>query len=168
MASPTVHPESSSDDGGIQKQKPDKRLALAKNLCSTRGVRLTALRQQVLELLWDTCQPKGAYDLIDALEQKRNRKVAPPTVYRALDFLIDQGFVTKIESRNTYTSCAHPERRHGCLFFICSDCGASVEMEDPGVEQRLAEDAAGLGFQVTGRVIEVQGTCASCLAANVT
>ena len=78
-----------------------------------------------------------------------------------------QGFVSRIESRNAYVPRAHPERRHDCLFCICGDCGASVEPEDPRVGRRLAEDAADLGFRVTRRVVEMQGICASCLAADV-
>ena len=104
--------------------------------------------------------------LIEALKLRNSRPVGPPTVYRALEFLMSQRFVLKIESRNAYVPCAHPERRHDCLFFICSNCGVSAESEDPRVEQLLAEDAAVLGFRVTRRVVEVEGTCGSCIAAG--
>jgi len=145
---------------------PAERVALVADLCAKKGLRLTQVRRQVLELLWEGTCPRGAYELIQALEKRTGRKVAPPTVYRALDFLMAQGFVTKIESSNTYTPCAHPDRPHDCLFFLCSGCGTSMELDDPGLEQRLAEDASRLGFRVTRRVVEVQGTCADCLAAN--
>ena len=124
------------------------------------------MRRQILELLWESGRPTGAYELIEALKLRASRPVGPPTVYRALEFLISQGLVSKIESRNAYVTCAHPERRHDCLFFICSDCGASAELEDLRVEQMLAEDAAALGYRVTRRVVEVEGTCASCIAAG--
>ena len=133
---------------------------------ATRGVQLTELRRQILELLWASGRPTGAYELIETLRLRGSRPVGPPTVYRALEFLMSQGLVSKIESRNAYVPCAHPERRHDCLFFICSDCGASAELEDLRVEQLLAEDAAVLGYRVTRRVVEVEGTCASCIAAG--
>ena len=79
---------------------------------------------------------------------------------------MSQGLVSKIESRNAFVPCAHPERRHDCLFFICGDCGGSAELEDVRVEQLLAEDAAVLGYRVTRRVVEVEGTCASCISAG--
>ena len=84
----------------------------------------------------------GAYELIEALKLESSRRVGPPTVYRALEFLTAQGFVSRIESLNAYMPCAHPERDHDCLFFICSGCRASVELEDPRIEGLLAEDAA--------------------------
>ena len=77
-----------------------------------------------------------------------------------------QGFVSKIESNNAYVPCAHPERAHDCVFFICSNCGASAELEDPRIERLLAEDAANLGFSVNRPVVEVKGTCASCLTTD--
>ena len=98
--------------------------------------------------------------LIEAVELRDSRPVAPPTVYRALHFLMVQGFVSRIESLNAYVPCAHPERDHDCLFFICSGCRASVELEDPRIGGLLAEDAAGLGFVATRRTVEVQGMCA--------
>ncbi len=136
------------------------------SLCGARGTQLTTLRRQILELLWESGRPTGAYELIEALGLRDSRRVAPPTVYRALEFLMSQGFVSKIESRNAYVPCAHPERRHDCCFFICKDCGATAELEDPRIEQLLDEHAAELGYRVTRRVVEVVGTCASCIAAG--
>ena len=77
-----------------------------------------------------------------------------------------QGLVSRIESLNAYVPCAHPERDHDCLFFICSGCRASVELEDPRIGGLLAEDAAVLGFVATRRTVEVQGMCARCTEAG--
>ena len=145
---------------------PAEGVALAAALCDARGAQLTKLRRQILELLWESGRPTGAYELIDTLKRRSSRPVGPPTVYRTLEFLISQGLVTKIESRNAYVPCAHPERAHDCLFFICSNCGESVELEDPRAEQLFAENAALIGFRPTRRVIEVEGTCARCIAAG--
>ena len=108
----------------------------------------------------------GAYELIEALKPGDSRRVGPPTVYRALEFLTAQGFVSRIESLNAYMPCAHPERDHDCLFFICSECRASVELEDPRIEGLLAEDAALLGFVATRRTVEIEGMCARCAEAG--
>lgn len=166
MDSQTVQPSPCKDPDCNGQHAPAERVALAMSLCAARGVRFTKLRRQVLELLWEQASPTGAYALIKSLELRQARAIKPPSVYRALEFLIAQGFVTKIESSNAYVPCTHPERSHDCLFFICNDCGASAELEDPRVEKLLAEDAAELGFCVTRPVIELKGTCASCLAAR--
>ncbi|MEM9387656.1 MAG: Fur family transcriptional regulator [Pseudomonadota bacterium] len=145
--------------------EPAAQVALAASLCSARGAKLTTLRRQLLELLWESARPMGAYELIEALKIKTARQVGPPTVYRGLEFLIAQGLAVKIESRNTYTPCSHPERRHDSLFFICADCGAAAELDDQRIMRLLAEDAADLGYRVTKRVVEIQGTCGHCAAA---
>ncbi len=166
MVPRSIQPQPCTDPDCRGQHAPAERVALAMSLCSARGVRLTELRHQVLELLWESGRPTGAYELIEALKLRDSRPIGPPTVYRALEFLMSQGLVSRIESRNAYIPCAHPERWHDCLFFICNDCGASAELEDSRVERLLAEDAAVLGYRVTRRVVEVEGTCASCVAAG--
>ncbi len=166
MRPTSIQPVPCSDPGCRGDHVPGERVALAASLCDERGAQLTELRRQVLELLWEFNRPTGAYELIEALKPEGSRPVGPPTVYRALEFLIAQGLVVKIESQNAYIPCAHPERQHDCLFFVCSHCGASAEIEDPRVGTLLLEDAATLGFQPTRRVIEVEGTCAQCTASG--
>ena len=166
MAVMPIQPRPRTDSDCRGQHAPAERVALAASLCGTRGARLTPLRRQILELLWESGRPTGAYELIEALKRRDSRPVGPPTVYRALEFLMSQGFASRIESRNAYVPCAHPERRHACLFFICSNCGASVELEDRRLERLLAEDAALIGFRATRRVIEVEGTCMHCIAAG--
>ncbi len=141
-------------------------IAIATSLCDARGARFTKLRSLVLELLWESDRPTGAYELIELLKLKDSRPVGPPTVYRALEFLMSQGLVAKIESRNAYVPCAHPERQHGCIFFVCDQCSVSVEIEDPQLEAMLDKDAETLGFRIARRVVELQGTCAACRAAS--
>ncbi len=161
-----TQPQPCTDANCRRQHAPAERVALAVSLCSARGARLTKLRRQILELLWESGRPTGAYELIEALKLRDSRPVGPPTVYRGLEFLMSQGLVSKIESRNAYVPCAHPERRHDCLFFICSNCGASVELEDQRLECLISEDAAVIGFRASRRVIEVEGTCKSCIAAG--
>lgn len=161
-----IQPRPCADPKCRGQHAPAERVALAMSLCDARGAQLTTLRRRVLELLWESGRPTGAYELIEALKLRDSRPVGPPTVYRALEFLMSQGLVSKIESRNAYVPCAHPERQHECLFFICSNCGASAELEDLRVKRLLTEDAAVLGFRVTRRVIEVEGTCPRCVEAG--
>ncbi len=166
MTLPSIQPRPCTDSNCRAQQAPAERVALAMSLCGARGVKLTTLRRQILELLWESGRPTGAYELIEALGLRDSRPVGPPTVYRALEFLMSQGLVSKIKSRNAYVPCAHPDRQHDCLFFICSTCGASAELEDQRLESLVSEDAARIGFRTARRVVEVEGTCARCIAAG--
>ncbi len=163
MAFLSSQPRPCTDPDCRRQHAPAERVALAKSLC---GAQLTKLRRQILELLWESGRPMGAYELIEALKLRDSRPVGPPTVYRTLEFLISQKLVSKIESRNAYVPRAHPERRHDCIFFICSNCGSSVELEDLPLERLISKDAALIGFRPTRRVVEVEGTCASCISAG--
>ena len=166
MALMSIQPRPCTDPNCRGQHAPAERVALAVSLCGARGAQLTTLRRKILELLWESGRPTGAYELVEVLKSRDSRPVGPPTVYRALEFLMSQGLVSKIESRNAYVPRAHPERRHDCVFFICSNCGASVELEDKRLECLITEDAALVGFRPTRRVIEVEGVCARCIAAG--
>ena len=157
-----TRPRPCTDPDCRRRHSPRERVALAVSICEGRGVQMTELRRRVLELLWASGRPTGAYELIEAATRTDSRPVGPPTVYRALEFLMAQGLVSRIESLNAYVPCVHPERDHDCLFFICSRCRASVELEDPRIGGLLAEDAAVLGFVATRRTVEVEGMCAQC------
>ena len=165
MTKPPPPARPCADPDARRPLSPRERVALAVSICEGRGVRMTALRRRVLELLWTSGRPTGAYELIRAVKPGGSRPVGPPTVYRTLEFLMAQGFVSRIASLNAYVPCAHPERHHDCLFFICSGCRVSVELEDPRIGGLLAEDAEALGFVATRRTIEVEGMCAECAAA---
>lgn len=166
MAPLMAQPQPCTDSDCRGQHAPAERVALAEFLCGARGARLTPLRRLILELLWESGRPTGAYELIETLKLRDSRPVGPPTVYRALEFLMSQGLVWKIESRNAYVPCVHPERQQDCLLFICSDCGGSVELEDQRLERLIREDAALMGFRATRRVIEVEGTCTNCIATG--
>lgn len=142
-------------------------VAVAEAECQRRGHRLTDLRRRVLELVWSSHEPVKAYDLLDRLRGER-RGAAPPTVYRALEFLQNEGLVHRIESLNAFVGCGAPQRRHIGQFLICEHCGTVAEMDDSEVSALLAKKAAGLGFLVTGEVIELRGTCADCASRLVT
>jgi Fur family zinc uptake transcriptional regulator len=133
----------------------------AELLCRTRGVRLTAQRRRVLEILCASPRPLGAYEILDAMREG-SRRLAPPTVYRALDFLLEQGLVHKLESLHAFVGCNHPEHPHSSQFLICNRCGAVTEIEDEGIALSLGSAARESGFRPQRRVVEVLGTCAGC------
>jgi len=140
----------------------DHLVELAESLCEARGLRLTAWRRRILEVLCENDRPMSAYEMLDQIVRRGGPAVAAPTIYRSLEFLMTQGLVSRIESRNAFVACAEPERPHACVFFLCGECGDAHEREDVSLEQRLAKDAASLGFEMTRRVVEVEGTCRRC------
>ncbi len=165
MTKPPTRRRPCADPDYRRRHSPRERVAFAVSICEGRGVQMTVLRRRVLELLWASGRPTGAYQLIEAVELRDSRPVGPPTVYRALQFLMAQGFVSRIESLNAYVPCVHPERDHDCLFFICNGCRTSVEFEEPRIGELLADDAAVLGFVATRRTVEIEGMCAECTEA---
>jgi len=130
----------------------------------SRGARITPLRKATLAALWSAQRPLGAYELRDQISQDAGRAISAPTVYRALDFLCDQGVVVRIESRNAYTVCTHPHDDHACILFVCDGCAAASEVENKRLERMLAIDAEALGFSINHRVLELSGSCADCRA----
>ncbi len=146
-------------------------LAAAGRRCVARGASLTPLRAQVLRLVLEAGQPVGAYALLERLKQSRG-PAAPPTVYRALDFLLEQGLIHKLERLNAFLPCVDPDEpcAHGCAhdhphqFLICTRCGRTSEIADHGVAHALEKAAARLGFRPARATVEVEGLCAVCAA----
>ncbi len=140
-------------------------LKRVESLCGERGVQLTALRRQVLGLLAGSAAPLTAYALIDELAQLQGRGVAPPTVYRTLDFLMQNGFVIKVESRNAFSVCDSPGHHHHGILLICARCGAAEEIDDHDVDTTLLKTASTAGFKIDKQMVELEGVCARCIAA---
>lgn len=136
-------------------------LEAAEHLCEARGSRLTALRRRVLEIILDNDQPLGAYAILDMLRTD-GRRGAPPTVYRALDFLLEQGLIHRLASRNVFIGCVQPERHHNGQFLICSACGRVDELDSRAVERTIRDQAAEQGFRVESQMVEILGHCQRC------
>ena len=137
-------------------------LAHAGRICEDKGARLTPLRRQVLGLILDAAQPAGAYDLLDRLRATRDG-AAPPTVYRALEFLLEQGLIHKLESRSAYVGCiSHGDADHAAQFLICARCGQVTELDDHELAHALRDAARRRGFTVGKATIEAEGCCAGC------
>ncbi len=139
-------------------------LAAAEAICAERNARLTPNRRRVLELIWDSHGVVSAYDLLAEM-QKEDPSAKPPTVYRALDFLMDLGLVHRIESSNGFTRCEAPLRHRVCQFLICDGCGLVEELHSRPLSDNLARQAAAVGFQAEYQTVEVHGRCARCAAA---
>ena len=141
-------------------------LAEAESICTRQGLRLTALRKRVLELVWQSHKPLGAYDILAVLSEEDGRRAAPPTVYRALDFLLEHGLVHRIASLNAFVGCNQPEHAHQGQFLICRQCHAAIELEQAAISQAIVAAAAAVGFSVDSQTVEVVGLCAGCREAE--
>jgi len=148
-------------------QKHDHRLcqrqllSAARRVCELRKLRLTLRRRQVLEILLASHQPLGAYDILAQLNRgASSERIAPPIVYRALEFLLAEGLVHRIESRNAFIGCVHPGHRSAAQFLICRGCEQVAELENP--DSGLLARADDLGFAVDHSVVEITGVCAEC------
>ena len=149
----------------------DKRLNAAKEQCRANGVRFTPLRQQIYELILQANKPVGAYDLITQLQQKRLsaegdketvKNVAPPTVYRSLEFLLSEGLIHQLTSINAYVPCCHPRAQHTAAFLICEDCQRVQECSSLPVQEMMSFAQQDVGFIVARSVIELSGRCQAC------
>lgn len=142
-------------------------LAEAEALCGQRGVRMTDMRRRVLQTLYETHRPLGAYDLAEILAASTRRRVAPITIYRAIDFLLEQGFVHRLATRNAFVACPH---RHGpgdvVVFLMCETCGGVDEASAPGVDAALGKVVKDVRFAPSAQVVEIAGLCAHCRPAG--
>ncbi|CBA16545.1 transcriptional repressor [Xanthomonas albilineans] len=139
-------------------------VTVAERVSCERGLRLTPIRANLLRLIVEAARPVKAYELLEWVREGRSVGAnAPPTVYRALDFLMANGFVHKLESVNAFVACHHPSSAlHSVPFLICDRCHSAVELEDRDVVEQLEQRAKALGFQPQAQTLEVHGLCARC------
>ena len=140
-------------------------LARAETQCAIAGQRLTALRRDVLGVILEAAAPVGAYEILDRLRASRGG-AAPPSVYRALEFLSAQGLVHRVERLAAFVPCvadSAPEAHaHAAQFLICRDCGRTIELADSALSAALAAAAARRGFAIAAVTIEAEGRCQAC------
>ncbi|WP_006786378.1 transcriptional repressor [Thiorhodospira sibirica] len=137
-------------------------LETAQHLCTQRSVKLTRLRRMVLTQIWQTHEAVKAYDLIRDLSS-REHMVKPPTVYRTLDFLLEQGLIHRIESLNAYVGCPWPDTHHQCCLLICRTCGQIQELKGHWINSALQQKIHQQGFVIQQQIFEIQGICRACV-----
>ncbi|MBA5762669.1 zinc uptake transcriptional repressor Zur [Vibrio sp. 404] len=131
-------------------------------ICAARGVRFTPQRKQVFQLICASPKASSAYELLEQL-QITEPKAKPPTVYRALDFLLEQGFIHRVESTNSFIQCCSCNaHKHYSHLLICDKCSNVIELQDDSLVALLANNAEKHGFTITNHVIESHGICLSC------
>lgn len=150
-------PPAAHDHGGCVQQA----METAERLCREKSLRFTTLRRRVLELVWTSHKPVGAYDILEKLNRE-GRKAAPPTVYRALEFLIEAELVHRLDSLNAYVGCADPSSSHTGQFLICRGCRSVAELDDAEISDLVQRTAADLGFTAVHQMLEIQGLCEAC------
>ncbi len=151
----------SADPAAATAPTPDTLVARAERLCAARGQRFTPLRRRVLRLIAEAERPLGAYDLLASLAAERDR-VAPPTIYRALDFLAAQGLIHRVHSKNAFVVCRAAEAPHSAALLICADCGRVREVPCDALERHVVAHASDFDFAVESVAVEVRGRCAAC------
>ena len=137
---------------------------VAEARCAEQGARLTPARLAAYAELLASGRPLSAYELIARLEQREERKIAPLTVYRHLDFLMGVGLVHRLESTQSYLPCDHPERAHESQYLLCNSCGHVDELESKPLGNLLEKMADQRGFQPETAMVEVKGLCENCVA----
>jgi Fur family transcriptional regulator, zinc uptake regulator len=139
-------------------------IAAAEARCALSGETLTPLRRRVLELLLDQDGPAKAYDLLEGLRGEHG-SAKPPTVYRALEFLVRLGLAHRIESRNAFVACEIGSCARSTIFLICERCGAATEADAGHALSDVADAALRAGFRLRRTMIEASGLCGACQAA---
>ena len=136
-------------------------LKKAEIICNKKGVKLTKLRQKVLTLILKNHGYVKAYDLLNDLK-KNDASAKPPTVYRSLDFLMEHGFIHKIQSLNAFVGCSHPDEHEDCYFLICKECKNIEECCSNKVKKVLTSTSGKNNFSPNQVTLEITGICQDC------
>lgn len=133
----------------------------AQKTCREKGLRFTAQRQRVLEILLSQHRALGAYDILNVLRSE-GASAQPPVAYRALEFLVAHGFAHKVERLNAFIACAHPGQTHVPALLICRACRAVAETPVDTARAFIRESAKTTGFNVEETMVEAIGLCPKC------
>ncbi|APG49099.1 Fur family transcriptional regulator [Phaeobacter porticola] len=136
-------------------------IAVADAHCRKHGLQFTPVRRRVLEILLQAHRAMGAYDLLDILRTE-GLGSQPPVAYRALDFLVKNGFAHKIERLNAFVACSHSGDDHTPIFMICRSCNMVAEAPSQTTKGRLGVAARETGFLIERTVMEAEGLCPKC------
>jgi Fur family zinc uptake transcriptional regulator len=163
MTSDPKQAQNRTETGHDHQQCMSAALSTAEHVCVARGVQLTAIRQQVLALIWESHKAVKAYELLDRIKPLQ-AAAKPATIYRALDFLIEQGLIHRVESLNAFVGCRCSGQQHEQLLLICKVCEEVEERPAVEVMQTIARELETANFVVHSKAIEIHGICAHCAA----
>ena len=136
-------------------------LHIADKICQQKGLRFTSLRKIILEMIWSNHEPSKAYDILDKLKDV-NLSAKPSTVYRTLDFLLENGLIHKLNSLNAYIGCSHPLEHNECFFLFCQECKEIKECCNKELAKAINQTASNNKFQPMNVILEIQGECQEC------
>lgn len=137
------------------------RLHTAERLCTQRGKRLTPIRRLTLEILLQQQRSLKAYELLECI-RRQQPGAAPPTVYRALDFLVEEGLAHRLDATNAWTACHDADGTPHDVLVVCIQCGAVAELSDPELNRQLANKVAMTGFRLSEHETELRALCQKC------
>ncbi len=144
-----------------------EKLKSIKNCCKASELRLTPLREQILEFIYSSDTPLGAYDLLRLLRETK-AKAEAMTVYRVLEFLMQHHLVHRVESLNAYIPCSHPsEQQHHSQLLLCKNCGISTEIADQNVIRAIQACLKTQGFSLEHGITEIRGLCYNCCSKSI-
>ena len=157
----------------MQQKKPKQtdghsHASSADAFCARRGLRLTRVRRMVLNFLLNAKMPVKAYDILDALRHEAPKALTPASIYRSLDYLLQEGLVHRVGTLNAYVACAETcaktcNQRHAPVFMlVCPGCRKSKEISDPSLYQAIFATMQRQGFQLQGDTVELTGICPGC------
>ena len=132
-------------------------------ICKRNNLSFTEIRKKVFEIILKYKKPIKAYEILDSLKNIDNKPSHPPTVYRAIDFLINNGFVHKLSSINSYVGCFHPNIHNQCYFLICNICNIYMECCSDELKANIIKTADNNNFIISSTTLEIEGKCSDCL-----
>lgn len=134
----------------------------ARERCARSGARFTPIREAVLQLIWSHHKPLGAYAIVEQLPLTLGRNIQPPSVYRAIEFLLELELIHRVPSLNAYIGCPFPGIEHTNLFMICRECRIAAEVSDENINAAIAGSVSKSGFVPQDQTIELFGLCPAC------
>lgn len=143
-----------------------KAMSFARQLCLSKKLRFTRIRHDILEALWRHDAPMKAYDLQDYMQRVYGQKINPPTIYRTLEFLHENGLIHRIESLNAFAACHDNLDYHEGQFVICTRCGHVEEIHEDDLMSQLGQRLEARGFTLREQMVELRVDCLRQLCPN--
>jgi Fur family zinc uptake transcriptional regulator len=140
----------------------DKAIARARQVCASKDIRLTALREAVLRVLTSSHKALGAYEIIEQMNAQ-GRRLAPISVYRIIDILVEAGLVHRLESKNAYFACmSRHDENASIVILLCEGCNRVAEADASAAWNVLKSITQDCEFSISATVLEIQGQCCDC------